>query len=80
MALPLVLGVLSWCLTALLFVRARRAYRGPAGRASLLNPFCALGICELHGSRRAAHTAFFDLLNPFHGLRCKRHGRGAIKR
>jgi hypothetical protein len=34
-----VLGVLSWCLAAFLFVRARRDYRGAAGRASLLSPF-----------------------------------------
>ena len=34
-----VLGVLSWCLAAFLFVRARRNYRGPSGRASLLSPF-----------------------------------------
>ena len=32
-------GVLSWCFGALLFVRARRDYRGPSGRALLLSPF-----------------------------------------
>ncbi len=34
-----VLGVLSWCLAALFFVRARRDYRGPSGLASWLSPF-----------------------------------------
>ena len=33
------LGALSWCLGAFLFVRARRDYRGPAGRALWSNPF-----------------------------------------
>jgi len=33
------LGALAWCLGALLFVQARRDYRGPAGRALLLGPF-----------------------------------------
>ena len=35
----LVLGVLAWCATAFLFVRARRDYRGPSGPASWLSPF-----------------------------------------
>lgn len=34
-----VLGVLSWCLAALLFVQARRDYRGPSGLVSWLSPF-----------------------------------------
>jgi hypothetical protein len=34
-----VLGVLSWCVAAFLFVRARRDYRGPSGPASWLSPF-----------------------------------------
>ena len=33
------LGALSWCLGAFPFVRARRDYRGPVGRALWLNPF-----------------------------------------
>lgn len=32
-------GALSWGLCALLFVWARRDYRGPSGRALLLSPF-----------------------------------------
>ena len=35
----LVLGVLSWCVAALLFVRARRDYRGPSGPTSWSSPF-----------------------------------------
>ena len=34
-----VLGILSWCLAALSFVRARRDYHGPSGLASWLSPF-----------------------------------------
>jgi hypothetical protein len=33
------LGLLSWCVAAFLFVRARRDYRGPSGPASWLSPF-----------------------------------------
>jgi hypothetical protein len=33
------LGVLSWCLALLFFVRARRDYRGPSRTVSLLSPF-----------------------------------------
>jgi hypothetical protein len=34
-----VLGVLSWCVAAFLFVRARRDYQGPSRPASWLSPF-----------------------------------------
>jgi hypothetical protein len=34
-----VLGVLSWCIAAFLFLRARRDYCGPSGAASFLSPF-----------------------------------------
>jgi hypothetical protein len=45
-----VLGVLSWCLAAFLFVRARRDYRGPSGPASWLSPFALWGSANYTGA------------------------------
>jgi hypothetical protein len=43
-------GVLSWCLGSFLFVRARRDYRGPSGRALLLSPFALWDPANYTGS------------------------------
>jgi hypothetical protein len=45
-----VLGVLSWCVAAFLFVRARGDYRGPSGPASWLSPFAMWESANYRGA------------------------------
>ena len=44
------LGVLSWCVAAFLFVRARRDYRGPSGPAQWLSPFAMWESANYQGA------------------------------
>ena len=64
-----VLGVLSWCVAALLFVRARGDYRGPSGPASWLSPFAMWESANYKGAaavriRRSLIVALTPALRP----------------
>ena len=68
----LVLGVLSWCVAALLFVRARRDYRGPSGPASWLSPFAMWESANYKEVGAVRISSFLDLSHRFLRVHCHR--------